>query len=147
MNFHWGHKAAIFYLSFVFFMLFLVAKAVNQNFDLVTNDYYSDDLAYQEKIDRANNSKALDIPLNIKYSGAEKNVLLSFPESVEKIEGEIHFYKPDKSNLDIKMPINLSNDFIQKIDFSDKINGLWRVKITWNADGVAYFDENLFVKQ
>ena len=41
------------YLAFVAGMGFLVFKASNQEFDLVTKDYYEQELKYQQVIDQS----------------------------------------------------------------------------------------------
>ena len=52
MKLSWGHKIAATYLVFVAGMVFLVFKANNEKFDLVTKDYYGAELKYQEVIDQ-----------------------------------------------------------------------------------------------
>ncbi|MEX0813496.1 MAG: FixH family protein [Chitinophagales bacterium] len=147
MNFHWGYKAAVFYLSFVVFMLVLVAKAVNQDFDLVTENYYDKDLSYQQQIDRSQNSKNLQQPLKIIFDRDKAQLTFTFPEDMDDVNGEIHLYKPDKAAYDLKIPIEKNEAGVQFIDFSKQAEGLWRAKVHWSANGIDYYDENVFVKQ
>ena len=54
MKLNWGYKIAIFYILFVVGIVFLVFKASNQKVDLVTADYYGEEVRYQgRRIDRA----------------------------------------------------------------------------------------------
>lgn len=147
MKFHWGYKAALFYLSFVVFILFMVGKAMNQKFDLVTKDYYGKDLAYEDHIASARNSKALEDPLQINYVGDQQLIRFDFPSEFEAISGQIHFYKPDQASIDLKVPVAVDSDSRQQIDFSEQRNGLWRVKVEWQAEDQSFFDEKVFVKQ
>ena len=46
----WGYKILGVYLVFVTGIVFLVIKSSNQKVDLVTKDYYEQELMYQDKI-------------------------------------------------------------------------------------------------
>ena len=48
---NWGVGIAIVYILFVVGMLTLVFKSRSQKIDLVTENYYQQELAYQEEID------------------------------------------------------------------------------------------------
>jgi hypothetical protein len=56
MKLSWGYKIMFVYIAFVAGMGFLVFKASSQKFDLVTKDYYDQELKYQQVIDQAANS-------------------------------------------------------------------------------------------
>lgn len=146
MKFHWGYKAALLYIGFVIFMLALVFRAVQEDFDLVTDDYYGEDIAYQSHIESVQNAKEMSVPVKLKYNGQNQSLELTFPEGMNAVEGNIHFYKPDKANLDFQVPLAL-NAHQQLVDFSSQTAGLWRVKLDWTHNGKGYFVENLFVKQ
>ncbi|MGB1317661.1 MAG: FixH family protein, partial [Flavobacteriales bacterium] len=53
---NWGWGISIFYGSFVVFMLGMVTLAFQQDFDLVADDYYEQEIAYQGRIDQMNNA-------------------------------------------------------------------------------------------
>ena len=59
MKLSWGYKIAFVYIIFVAGIGFLVFKASSQKFDLVTKDYYDQELKYQEVIDQAANTAML----------------------------------------------------------------------------------------
>ncbi|MDZ7847906.1 MAG: FixH family protein [Owenweeksia sp.] len=61
MKLNWGTGIAIVLILFAISMGYAVYKAVQQNYDLVTTDYYAEELAYQEKIDQKKNGLALKI--------------------------------------------------------------------------------------
>ena len=45
---NWGYKILTVYIIFIAGILFLVFKSSNQNQDLVTKDYYEQELKYQQ---------------------------------------------------------------------------------------------------
>ena len=51
-KFNWGWKIAILYGGFVCFMLVMVFIASNQKVELVTTNYYEEELKYQSHIDK-----------------------------------------------------------------------------------------------
>ena len=58
---NWGYKILIVYIVFIAGIVTLVYKSSVQNQDLVVNDYYDQELKYQDKIDavlRTNNLKS-----------------------------------------------------------------------------------------
>ena len=65
MKLSWGYKITLVYIAFVAGMGFLVFKASSQKFDLVTKDYYEQELKYQQVIDQAANSSRLSEPVTI----------------------------------------------------------------------------------
>jgi len=62
---NWGNKLVLVFIVFGAFIGYLVYQAVNTKYDLVSKDYYKDELRYQEKIDRQKTRPSLVmLPLN-----------------------------------------------------------------------------------
>jgi hypothetical protein len=59
MHISWGIKIAMLYCGFVALIIIMVSMAMNQKIDLVSKDYYEQELNYQKKIDKTNRSHAL----------------------------------------------------------------------------------------
>ena len=49
---NWGFKILMLYAAFVGMIIFLVFRTAHENIDLVTEDYYQQELAFQNKIDQ-----------------------------------------------------------------------------------------------
>ena len=47
----WGKILLVAYVTFVGVMLFMVVKSFQQDYDLVTPDYYAAELKFQDQID------------------------------------------------------------------------------------------------
>lgn len=141
MKFHWGHGIAIFYTSFALIMIFMVIKSTNYDRSLVYDDYYAKDLAYQEQYDKIANSKNLSQPLKIKEDMANARVELIFPEDIEDISGEVHFYRPSGQAVDFKLKIANLKDSKMAVSVKGKLAGAWTVKVDWSGDGTAFYDE------
>ena len=77
----WGYKIMFVYIAFVAGIGFLIFKASNQEFDLVTKDYYEQELKYQQVIDQSANASRLSMPLYIEKKEAELKI--SFPDEMK----------------------------------------------------------------
>ena len=131
-------------LSFVFFMgfiLFLVYRTMTTNIDLVAEDYYAQEIAYQEVIDGKNNYNELDTKLEVRQTS--DSILLQVPGS-GVIEGKVLFYRPSDKQLDQEMVLKDQQLSLSKSRFT---SGHYVVKTTWKADSVSYFNEqSLFIQ-
>src|SRR6266498_934094 len=96
----WGIRITILYSAFVVMILFLVFRTMNEKVDLVTPDYYRDELKFQGQVDRQNESASLHEQPVVSVTG--KNVMLRFPGAVAgaTISGTIKFYRSSDSSRD-----------------------------------------------
>jgi hypothetical protein len=142
MNF--GHKIAIAYVSFVVIIITMVVLCINnKDIFLVSGDYYKREIAYQEEINKFDNTAKLTAPVQIsKKSG---KVELVFPPELNGSSGELHFYRPANAKLDFKVPLTLSSDLTQTVDVSQQVSGLWVLKMEWNKSGKTYMKEEKIV--
>ncbi len=65
MKFNWGYKIVLVYSVFVAGILYLVVQSSRQQMDLVTDDYYAQEIRYQEKIDQSKRASALSEPIRL----------------------------------------------------------------------------------
>ncbi|MCS7052581.1 MAG: FixH family protein [Ignavibacterium sp.] len=138
----WGTGILI---SIIIFMILTISTTIylmNQKVDLVTEDYYLKGLDYQKQIDIEKRSTDFSDKILIDYDG--QFVIISFPETLKSnlVNGEILFYRPSDSNLDITIPIKLENQK-QIIPVSTLKKGFWRIKINWNYNNNNYYKESI----
>ncbi|MFZ8343681.1 FixH family protein, partial [Staphylococcus aureus] len=53
---NWGYKLLLAFISFALIIGILVYKSINTKYDLVSTEYYKDELRYQDKIDGSGNA-------------------------------------------------------------------------------------------
>lgn len=140
MNF--GVKITILYLSFVGLILTLVFMCFGQKVELVSKDYYAQELTFQDKIDAINNEKALSNSISHVMSG--KEIVLSInPDLVSAdFTGEINFFRPSDSSKDVKVKMNFQNNQ-QVINISSLIHGAYKMQLSWSNNGKHYFKEEV----
>ena len=140
MKINWGTGIVLAIIGFIaFIMYFVVSMTANSKYDhdLVTEDYYKQELEYQNEIDKLNNSNSLEE--NIRYKRTSNGLLISFPSNLEteNISGKVFLYRPSNKQLDYETPISLSK--LQML-IPDKrlVDGRWNIKIDWQYNGKSY---------
>ena len=136
MKINWGTGIVIAIALFMSFILFLVIKmTTNEDYshDLVVEEYYKKELAFQQEIDAETNLKLLSE--KIKGKRVEGGWLLSFPEEIKasKIKGTVFLYRPSNKQLDFDFPIELSNS---NLLIPDKrlLDGRWNITVNWEYE-------------
>lgn len=137
----WGVKVFVINALFVLLILGLVYYSTTLEVNLVTDNYYEQELKYQDQIDKSDRSKSLPEKMNIYLSN--NYIRLKFPElgDITHFGGNITCYRPSDHKMDITVPVSLSRNFEQVIPVANLQKGLWKVKADWNFSGVSYFDE------
>lgn len=136
---NWGKSIFLSFVLFAAFILYMVVKAFQQDIDLVAEDYYAQEIGYQNKLVQKANLVELDERVLLKQ--VKQSITLEFPQS-QNPEGEIHFYHPSRKIFDKKVPILIDDANIQTINRDDLIAGQYRVHITWKSGGKEYFQQD-----
>lgn len=145
MKLNWGWGIAIFYTLFVAALLYQVWKSTTYDNSLVEKDYYAKDITYQEHYNKLLNASKLQMDLSIIELPQKEAVRLTFPQEVGMPTGVIQFFNPSASTLDFSVAVACDEDREQLISTADLKKGLWRVKVEWEADGKAYYKEEVIV--
>jgi hypothetical protein len=135
---NWGHKIVLSYLAFIVFIAIIATKAMRENIDLVSKDYYQQEIDYQDQIGRINNAKENDAVMTFTYEGEKKSASVSFPEK-HFTSATLVFYRPSDASKDFKVELNAKDNKTMFDVPLDKLSaGLWKAKIHW-TDGVKEF--------
>ena len=140
----WGKKIFFLYTFFALSMIFLVYKCCQVNYDLVSKDYYKEELAYQELIDgsvRSSESAGM-----IRLKQVEKGVLINFEDfsNLAEITGDCHFYYAPDASVDFRIKLASGTDSTQFVSH-DFQKGSYMVKLRWNADGKFHYQEKKLI--
>jgi len=144
MKFNWGTGIFLSFVAFIVFILYFVVLSFRDpesNHDLVSEDYYQQELRYQEDLDAAGNLH--DSGAQIQVAKTPKGLRIGFPEAFapEKINGTISLYRPSNKQLDFKTPIQLSERQLL-IPKSRLLDGRWDIRIEWTYEGKSYLYQN-----
>jgi hypothetical protein len=142
---NWGNKLVIVFVSFAALMATLVYKAVNTKFELVTKDYYKDELRYQDKIDGAANAALAG---GITLIQDNKTIILQLPGNfvATVAEGDAWFYCKTNENHDRRKPIRIENGrYVFDISGFAKDSYEFKLQLT-SADKKYYYTTLISIK-
>ncbi|MEO6914358.1 MAG: FixH family protein [Chitinophagaceae bacterium] len=137
---NWGNKILVTFIAFVLLIGTLVYKSVTQKVELVSADYYNDELKFQEKIDGNENANKFS---NVEvYQNAEE-VNIQLPKELKglAVEGEAWFYCPENSDNDRKIPMQVSEEGIMRIDKTKLVKTNYQVKLSWRHGNEKFYNE------
>lgn len=146
MKINWGTSIVLVFIGFISFILYFVVRMNTEKkyeHDLVTKDYYKQELAFQQEIDAEKNAK--DLTTNIMVKKTDKGLVIFFPQdkNYKQISGIISLYRPSNEKLDFKIPISLSrSEFLIKDE--NMIEGRWNISIDWKYNNTAYLYKKSF---
>ena len=137
---NWGNKLVLVFIVFAALIFTLVYKAVNTKFDLVSKDYYKDELRYQEKIDGIHKANTLS---SVAITQNNSTVTLALPKEMngEKVAGEAWFYCKSDADRDKKFVLKLDDSSKQAISKKELPTGAYQLKLTWQSVSGNYYTE------
>ena len=141
---NWGKSIVLVFILFAGFIGTLVVLMSRERIDLVRADYYQDEIAYQQHIDRVGNTARLTTPLKMTYLEDRQQVTFVLPQSLRR--GEVVFYRPADQQQDFKVIIPAQHATRQVIPTNTLARGHWRIKLTWSDGKQDYYaEEELFL--
>lgn len=137
---NWGNKLITVFIAFAALILTLVYMAANTRFDLVTKDYYKEELRYQDKIDAMINASRLS-RVAVEQDAYALTIALPKEMNGKKISGEAWFYcKTDAAN-DRKIILNVDDSSRQLIMKNLLVKGPYQLKLNWQSQAGNYYKE------
>ncbi len=144
MKISWGTGIVLAFVAFIIFILYFVflASTRNQaNHDLVTREYYKEELAYQQEIDAQQNALVYAKATTFRKTG--EGLMITFPEdfNFDNTDGTVSLYRPSNKQLDFDLPVSLSNTHLLIPD-KQLVDGRWDIRISWSHN-----DQNYLIKE
>jgi nitrogen fixation protein FixH len=124
----------------------LVVMASSHRMELVSGDYYEQEIAFQRQLERVNRTRALGDKARVTLAAAEKQLLVALPSehAGHLSAGRIQLYRPSAAGLDRRLPLELDAQGRQTVDLNSLPPGLWKVRVQWKVGTEEFFlDESL----
>ncbi|MCW3081175.1 FixH family protein [Segetibacter sp.] len=136
----WGTKLLLVFAAFALLMSTLVYMCMKQNFELVSKDYYKEELRYQDKIDGMNNVNKIG---NVVIRDNGNKVAIQLPKEVQglALTGQALFYCPVNSTNDRTLPLAINDEGLMLIDKSKLAKANYTVKLNWQIGNEQYYTE------
>lgn len=112
--------------------------------DLVSADYYEQEVRYQGQINRTQRAGQL---ASVRYDPPRHRIVISLAASQAdaKTAGRIELYRPSAMNLDRQFKLAPNSEGIQMIDASTLEPGLWKVRVSWTRNHQECFVDQKIV--
>jgi hypothetical protein len=139
-NFSWGHGVVIALFAFIVFILSMLFLFPNgqKNSEMVTDNYYEEELKYQDVIDAK--KKADDLQEKPVYSQEKEGIKITFPKEYNNSNTTVKFVlnRTEDQNLDIKKSVQL--DAQQSILIPAQVLkvGNYTLRLMWTKDKTDY---------
>jgi nitrogen fixation protein FixH len=141
MKLHWGTGIVIAFLVFAAGILTMVTISMNREVDLVSDDYYQQELRHQDQIESTKRSNVLAEQPSIGVSNFAITLRLPSVYSASGTNGTLTFYRPADRKKDFVVPLRLDSSNTQIVRTASLQKGLWRVKVRWSQQNQTYYHE------
>jgi nitrogen fixation protein FixH len=135
-------------LTFVVFIsgtVGLVVMACTHGTDLVSANYYDQEIKYQSRID--SETRAQELGARAAYDAAARHIVVSLPSlsAAKNVTGQIQLYRPSAAGLDKQFKLEPGANGTQTLDATGLQPGLWKIRVSWNIEGRDYFIDQKIV--
>jgi hypothetical protein len=142
---NWGYKLLLVFAAFGGMISYMVYRCVQTPVNLVSAEYYRDELVYQDVIDGRKKADALSGKVELKQEGSY--ISIRFPQEIRgsKSDGTIRFYCPSDATKDWKVALSLNPDGTQLVSTKTISPGHYVVKISWETNHSRFYTEEPFI--
>ncbi len=143
----WPISIFVVYVAFVGMFIAVYIVGSRQNNDLVAENYYEQELKYQDRIDQMKNVHSLATMPAARFDISRQVVVISLPAEVltDDLKGMIYFTRDDNSALDFKQILDLDADAKQSISMQGRLAGKWSCALTWTSASKKYYWRTVIV--
>jgi hypothetical protein len=126
----------------------LIVMACSQKMDLVSTDYYEQELKFQGRIDRVERTRHAVTQAAVAYDPAARCITVSLPagQAGHEVSGRIELYRPSAAGLDRAVKLEPDTKGVQRVDAAGMVPGFWKVRLSWTVESQDYFlDQKIVV--
>ena len=146
----WPYGIILTFALFITGTAVLIVIACTHKTDLITPNYYDDEIKFQSRIDQLNRTAKLNGQVAVAYDETTQTVNITLPagQLSAATAGRIQLYRPSTTELDRVVKLQLDDKGSQVLDAASLLPGLWKVRVQWTAQDQDYFaDKSVIVKR
>jgi len=134
----WGKGIVLTIIGFVALIMTMVVISVRMDgIELVTENYYEEEIKYQDRIDESNSAMELDREV-ISYNSQSKIIELDLPNGTV---GSLQLFRPSDSSLDQKIKIEVTHSGKMEVPLQELKTGYWKIQLNWSENGADHYQE------
>jgi hypothetical protein len=138
---NWANKILLVFLVFAAGIFYLVYRSMHVNYELVSKEYYKDEIRYQDIIDASQRANALSRKIEIRQSANVIAVQLPDEMKDEKVTGVMWFYCAADETKDRRISMQPDQRGAQEITKQKFLPGSYVVKFDWTSKNTRYYAE------
>lgn len=139
---NWGKSIILAFILFAAFIGALVTICMRQDVNLVTIEYYKEELDYQAQINRiAHTTPLSEKPSILVESGDIIKVHYSDFHSIQS--GELHLFRPSDPKMDKEFDLRASAADLQYFSTAGMEKGMYRARMKWTMNDEEYYLEQV----
>lgn len=129
------------FLIFAAGIFYLVYRSMHVNYELVSKEYYKDEIHYQDVIDASNRARELGKKIEVIQKGDVIFVQLPDEMKNQKVTGDMWFYCAADEKRDRHISLEPDRNARQQISRQKFLPGDYTVKFNWSSNHTHYYSE------
>jgi nitrogen fixation protein FixH len=144
MRFNWGTGVGLVYAVFVTATIGFVVFALGQPVELVSADYYSRSLTYDERLEAVRRADALGAAVRVARASDAHALMVTLPRehAAAAATGTLTLYRPSSVKADRTVPLALDARGEQRLSLDGLAPGRWILQVDWHVQGRSYYRES-----
>lgn len=141
MKINWGKGiviAIVLFISFIMYFVVTMTTDARYEHDLVTENYYKNELTYQQKINASKN--ALNLSSAIAFEKTADGISIVLPKELQNTElhAKVFLYRPSDKQLDFELTFSASSNNLLVPD-NRLLDGRWNISVEIRHQDNDYF--------
>jgi nitrogen fixation protein FixH len=141
----WPYGIILFFVLLLCAMGGVVAICVTHRETMVSENYYEQELKFQDQIDSAVRAQKSGAHIDVDAGAGKLVVAVPATQLADKFSGAIQFYRPSSPDLDRELSFAPQANGSQTVDVSKFATGLWQIRVKWTAAGQSYYLEQKII--
>ncbi|WP_297337185.1 FixH family protein [Algoriphagus sp.] len=135
---NWGKGIVLTIIGFIAIVMTMVVISVRMDgIELVTDNYYEQEIKYQDRIDEERLTLALERTVLV-FDPDTKSVILDLPVGSK---GKLNLFRPSERALDQEMTVEIEERGKKQVSIRHLKPGYWRIQLSWTEHGKNYYQE------
>lgn len=140
---NWGKSIVLSFILFGAFIGVLVAVCLNQDTPLVSQQYYQEELNYDNQLRKISNTNLLPTKPAINLEGTALHI--TYARFAEIENGKIKLFRPSDALLDREFEVRSVADSQQVFALDNLTKGMYRAQFTWKQGDKEYYLEKTII--
>ncbi len=137
---NWGKGIVIAFILFIAMIFLFIYLGSRESSDLVSEDYYAQELQYEDRIVAINNVGIWKDSIHLNVTA--EAIILSVPPALLPAEsGSVHLFRPSSASDDKFFDFTPDATGKQYISRASLKKGSYTFKLSWEGKGKTYYWE------